>query len=118
MQGYWEPEKEKISYHVAIKVLNEGTATAEASKELLQEGVVMATMDHVNVVRLYALSMGKQMMLISQFVPLGALISYLKEYKDALNAHTMLNFSAQIAAVSMQCFSTLKLSYLSNPPRT
>ena len=80
-------------------MLNEGTATAEASRELLQEGVVMASMDHENVVRLYALSMGSQMMLISQFVPLGALISYLKKYKDVLNASTMLNFCAQTAAV-------------------
>ena len=75
--------------------------TAEASKELLQEGVVMASMDNVNVVRLYALSMGKKMMLISEFVPLGALISYLKKFKDSLNAHTMLNFCTQMAMVRM-----------------
>lgn len=99
MQGFWTPENEKARYHVAIKVLNEGTASAEASKELLQEGVVMASMDHENVVKLYALSMGDQMMLISQFVPLGALISYLKKYKDALNASTMLSFCAQTASV-------------------
>ena len=84
---------------MAIKVLNESAASAEASKELLDEGIVMASMDHDNVVRLYALCMGSQMMLISQFVPLGALISYLKKYKDALNAHTMLTFCAQIASV-------------------
>jgi hypothetical protein len=61
----------------------------------------MANMNHENVVRLYALSMGSQMMLISEFVPLGALISYLKKYKDALNASTMLSFSAQAASVSI-----------------
>lgn len=61
----------------------------------------MAAMDHDNVVRLYALSMGKQMMLISEFVPLGALISYLKKFKDSLNAHTMLNFCTQMALVSI-----------------
>ncbi len=61
----------------------------------------MASMQHKNVVRLYALSMGSQMMLISEFVPLGALISYLKKYKNALNAHTMLSFCLQTAAVSM-----------------
>ena len=84
---------------MAIKVLNKGTATAEASKELLQEGVVMASMDHVNVVQLYALSMGKEMMLVSQFVPFGALLSYLKKHKDSLNAHTILSFAVQIALV-------------------
>ena len=100
MQGHWSPENEKQQYHVAIKVLNEGTATPQASKELLQEGVVMASMDHENVVRLYALSMGTKMMLISQFVPLGSLISYLKKYKEVLNANNMLHFCVQIASVS------------------
>ena len=99
-QGYWQPQDDKNRYHVAIKVLNEGTATGEASRELLQEGVVMASMDHPNVVRLYALSMGAEMMLVSQFVPLGSLIAYLKKYKDTLNALTMLRFSIQIASVS------------------
>ncbi len=60
----------------------------------------MASMDHENVVRLYAISMGSKMMLVSQFVPLGALISYLKKYKDALNASSMLQFCVQIASVS------------------
>ena len=64
-----------------------------------QEGVVMAKMDHENVVRLYGLCMSKTLMLVSQFVPLGALIDYLKKYKDHLNAHTMLTFSYQIAKV-------------------
>lgn len=105
LQGYWKPEGDKNKYHVAIKVLKEDSATPEASKELLQEGVVMASMNHENVVRLYALSMGKRMMLVSQFVPLGALLSYLKKYKDALRANTMLNFCVQIASVSV---STIK----------
>lgn len=96
-EGYWQPEGDAHRYHVAIKVLNEETASPEASKELLQEGVVMASMDHVNVVRLYCVCMGQQMMLVSQFVPLGALISYLKKSKNTLNAHTMLNFAVQIA---------------------
>ena len=60
----------------------------------------MAGMDHENVVRLYCVCMGQQMMLVSQFVPLGALISYLKKSKNTLNAHTMLSFAVQIAKVS------------------
>ena len=60
----------------------------------------MATMDHINVVRLYCICMGKQMMLVSQFVHLGSLLSYLKKNQSSLDAHTMLNFSMQIADVS------------------
>ena len=80
-------------------MLNDDSASPEASRELLQEGVVMAAVDHPNVVRLYAVCMGKQMMLVSQFVPLGSLISYLKKNKEILNAHVMLNFATQIAEV-------------------
>ena len=60
----------------------------------------MATMDHINVVRLYCICMGKQMMLVSQFVRLGSLLSYLKKNQSSLDAYTMLNFSKQIADVS------------------
>ena len=100
-QGYWQPEGDINRYHVAIKVLNQENASPEASKELLQEGIVMASMDHENVVRLYSVSMGKELMLISQFVPLGSLLSFLKKNRDELNAQTMLTFAVQIAMVSV-----------------
>ena len=61
----------------------------------------MASMDNEHVVRLYALCMGKRLMLVSQFVALGSLLSYLKEHKDSLNALSMLTFAVQIAKV---CF--------------
>ena len=35
-QGYWTPEGDPNRYEVAIKVLNEGTATSDAQMELLQ----------------------------------------------------------------------------------
>ena len=67
----------------------------------MQEGAVMATMDHINVVRLYSVCMGKQMMLITEFVRLGSLLSYLTKNQATLDADTMLNFSKQIADVSV-----------------
>ena len=70
----------------------------------------MATMEHINVVRLYSVCMGKQMMLVSQFVRLGSLLSYLKKNQATLDAHSMLNFSKQIADVS--CVSSIPLSHI------
>ena len=35
-QGYWTPEGDPNRYEVAIKLLNEGTATSDAQTELLQ----------------------------------------------------------------------------------
>ena len=59
----------------------------------------MASMDHPHVVPLLGLSMGKKMMLVSQFVPLGSLLCFLRKHKERLKAKTMLTFSRQIAEV-------------------
>ena len=64
-----------------------------------QEGVVMATMDHENVVRLYCVCMSKHLMLVSPFVSLGALKDYVKKHKYKLSPQTIINFSLQIAKV-------------------
>ena len=62
----------------------------------------MGSMDHENVVRLYCVCMSKQLMLVSQFVPFGALIDYLKRHKDNMSATGILQFSSQIALVMKQ----------------
>ena len=59
----------------------------------------MASMDHPYVVRLFGISMGRQMMLVSQFVPLGSLLEFLRKHKERLNAKNMLTFAHQIAEV-------------------
>ena len=59
----------------------------------------MASIDHPYVLPLLGLSMGKKMMLVSQFVPLGSLLGFLRKHKERLNAKAMLTFSRQIAEV-------------------
>ena len=59
----------------------------------------MASIDHPYVLPLLGLSMGKKMMLVSQFVPLGSLLGFLRKHKEKLNAKAMLTFSRQIAEV-------------------
>ena len=61
----------------------------------------MASMDHPYIVRLFGISMSKNMMLVSQFVPLGSLLDFLRKHKERLNAKNMLTFSQQIAEVCM-----------------
>ena len=69
----------------------------------------MASMDHENVVRLYSVCMSKQLMLISQFVPNGALIDYLRKNKDKFTATMMLQFAMQIAKVRLANYERLLL---------
>ena len=61
----------------------------------------MATINHKNVVRLYCLCMSRQIMLVSQLVPLGSLLAYLKNHKNKISALTVINFSLQIAKVML-----------------
>ena len=140
-KGYWTPEGEEFEYTVAVKVLNENTG-AEATSELLdvsgtlgmggvgvgltgsscdracvsvnplQEGVAMASMDHPHVVRLFGISMGRQMMLVSQFVPLGSLLEFLRKHKERLNAKNMLTFAHQIAEVCTSGLVELSTDFL------
>ena len=61
----------------------------------------MASIDNEYVVRLFCVCLGSRMMLVSEFVPFGALIDHLKKFKADLNAKTLLTFATQIASVCM-----------------
>ena len=61
--------------------------------------MIMAQMDHGNVVRLYSVCMSKKVMLISQFVPNGSLIDFLKKKMHKLTESMILQFATQISKV-------------------
>ena len=84
----------------------------------MQEGVTMASMDHPYVVRLFGISMGRKMMLVSQFVPLGSLLDFLRKHKERLNAKNMLTFGHQIAEVCKRDIREFKIAvYCANSKR-
>eukprot|EP00118_Oscarella_pearsei_P017372 m.171588 g.171588 ORF g.171588 m.171588 type:complete len:1503 (+) comp39060_c0_seq1:197-4705(+) len=95
-KGNWLPEGESEKLSVAVKVLNEGTGAA-ASKELLQEAVTMSAIDHPHLVRLLCVCMASRVMLITQLVSLGSMLSYLKKRKKTLTGEALLVFSYQVA---------------------
>lgn len=97
-KGVWVPESENIKEKipVAIKELLE-TNGAESSKEFLDEAYIMASVDHPNLLKLLAICMTSQMMLITQLMPLGCLLDYVRIYKDKIGSKALLNWSTQIA---------------------
>uniref|UniRef100_A0A5K3FKI9 receptor protein-tyrosine kinase n=1 Tax=Mesocestoides corti TaxID=53468 RepID=A0A5K3FKI9_MESCO len=89
---------------VAIKVLND-EADPSTCKALLEEARVMATVNHPCCLRLLALCMTARPQLVTSFLPLGCLLSYLHRFggpakidRDAITPHMMLNWAAQIAS--------------------
>ncbi|XP_037903590.1 epidermal growth factor receptor isoform X2 [Hermetia illucens] len=95
-KGVWVPEGENVKIPVAIKeLLNE--SGFESSKEFLAEAYIMASVEHPNLVKLLAVCMASQMMLVTQLMPLGSLFNYVREKKNNIGSKALLNWSAQIA---------------------
>lgn len=57
----------------------------------------MASVDHPNLVKLLAVCMSSQMMLITQLQPLGCLLDYVRTHKKAIGFNVLLTWCAQIA---------------------
>ncbi|XP_059088184.1 epidermal growth factor receptor-like isoform X2 [Tigriopus californicus] len=95
-KGVWVPEGENVKIPVAVKVLREGTGTS-ANKEILEEAYIMASVEHPNLLQLLAVCMTSQMMLVTQLMPLGCLLDYVRNNKDKIGSKPLLNWCTQIA---------------------
>lgn len=85
---------------MAIKVLIEGTSP-DQSTELLDEARVMASVDHPCCIRIIAVCMTAQMMLVTPLMPNGSLLSYIRTRAGQLGSKSLVNWCAQIAKVSI-----------------
>lgn len=95
-KGVWVPEGENTKIPVAIKVLRDGTG-ANSNKEFMEEAYIMATVEHPNLLQLLAVCMTSQMMLITQLMPLGCLLDFVRKNHDKIGSKALLNWSTQIA---------------------
>ncbi|KAJ8010643.1 hypothetical protein DPEC_G00077220 [Dallia pectoralis] len=95
-KGVWIPEGESIKIPVAIKVLRESTSP-KANTEILDEAYVMASVDHPHVCRLLGICLTSTVQLITQMMPYGCLLDYVKENKDSIGSQCLLNWCVQIA---------------------
>ncbi|XP_014015112.1 melanoma receptor tyrosine-protein kinase isoform X2 [Salmo salar] len=95
-KGVWIPEGENMKIPVAIKVLREATSP-KANKEILDEAYVMASVEHPHVCRLLGICLTSTVQLITQIMPYGCLLDYVKENKDLIGSQCLLNWCVQIA---------------------
>lgn len=57
----------------------------------------MASVDHPNLLQLLAVCMTTQIMLVTQLMPLGCLLDYVRNNKDKVGSKPLLNWCTQIA---------------------
>lgn len=98
-QGVWAVEGEhSTKIPVAIKILREdATSSSNSSKDFLSEAYIMASVDHPNLLKLLGVCMTSQMMLITQLMPLGCLLEFVRKNHDKIDSKRMLNWCTQIA---------------------
>ncbi|XP_028286355.1 receptor tyrosine-protein kinase erbB-2 isoform X2 [Parambassis ranga] len=95
-KGVWAPEGENVKIPVAIKVLRENTSP-KANKEILDEAYVMAGVASPYVCRLLGICLMSTVQLVTQLMPYGCLLDYVRENKDRIGSQYLLNWCVQIA---------------------
>ncbi|KYO44248.1 receptor tyrosine-protein kinase erbB-2 isoform B [Alligator mississippiensis] len=95
-KGIWIPDGESIKIPVAIKVLRENTSP-KANKEILDEAYVMAGVGSPYVSRLLGICLTSTVQLVTQLMPYGCLLDYVRENKDHIGSQDLLNWCVQIA---------------------
>lgn len=95
-KGVWIPEGQNVKIPVAIKVLREGMGT-NTTKDFLDEAYIMASVEHPHLLKLLAVCLTSELMLVSQLMPLGCLRDYVQNNKGKIGSKALLNWCTQIA---------------------
>ncbi|XP_059152348.1 epidermal growth factor receptor-like isoform X2 [Physella acuta] len=95
-KGFWVPHGENVKIPVAIKILQDGPSPGQ-SRELLEEARVMCSVDHLCCVRILAVCLKYQMCLVTQLMPHGNLLNYIRENAQHIGSKALLNWCTQIA---------------------
>uniref|UniRef100_A0A673AMI8 Receptor protein-tyrosine kinase n=1 Tax=Sphaeramia orbicularis TaxID=375764 RepID=A0A673AMI8_9TELE len=95
-KGLWVPDGENVKIPVAIKVLREATSP-KANQEILDEAYVMASVDHPHVCRLLGICLTSSVQLVTQLMPFGCLLDYVRHHRQRMGAQWLLNWCVQIA---------------------
>lgn len=102
-----------IVFHVHVDTSNTGSVKAVLIHLLIclfapndkkclcgpQEAYVMASVEHPHVCRLLGVCLTSTVQLITQLMPYGCLLDYVKENKENIGSQYLLNWCVQIAKV-------------------
>jgi len=102
-KGVWTPcsiQGEKIQIPVAVKTLKTSEEMLhDANNQVMEEAYIMASVDCIYLTRLLGICMKNQVSLITQLMPLGSLLEYIRDtrYKSKISSRQMLTWCLQIS---------------------
>jgi len=102
------PKQENVKILVAIKELSDRTNPG-SDTELLEEARIMASVMHPCCIRIMAVCITRQMMLVTPLVSFGSLLDYLHRNRSNIGSRSMLTWAKQIAEVSAKLLAVLSI---------
>uniref|UniRef100_A0A663FB00 Receptor protein-tyrosine kinase n=1 Tax=Aquila chrysaetos chrysaetos TaxID=223781 RepID=A0A663FB00_AQUCH len=81
-KGIWIPDGDSIKIPVSIKVIQDWSGQH---------------LDHAYIVRLLGICPGAQLQLVTQLLPLGSLLDYVRKNRDSISPQLLLNWCVQVA---------------------
>uniref|UniRef100_A0A8C3P4R7 Receptor protein-tyrosine kinase n=1 Tax=Chrysemys picta bellii TaxID=8478 RepID=A0A8C3P4R7_CHRPI len=95
-KGVWIPDGDTIKIPVSIKVIEDrsGRQTFHAVTDHM---LAIGSLEHAYIVRLLGICPGTQLQLVTQLLPLGSLLDYVRKNKDAIGPQLLLNWCVQVA---------------------
>ncbi|XP_067385945.1 receptor tyrosine-protein kinase erbB-3 isoform X2 [Emydura macquarii macquarii] len=95
-KGVWIPDGDSIKIPVSIKVIQDrsGRQTFHAITDHM---LAIGSLDHAYIVRLLGICPGTQLQLVTQLLPLGSLLEYVRKNRDNIGPQLLLNWCVQVA---------------------
>uniref|UniRef100_A0A8C8SKU6 Receptor protein-tyrosine kinase n=1 Tax=Pelusios castaneus TaxID=367368 RepID=A0A8C8SKU6_9SAUR len=95
-KGIWIPDGDSIKIPVSIKVIQNrsGRQTFHAVTDHM---LAIGSLDHAYIVRLLGICPGTQLQLVTQLLPLGSLLEYVRKNRDSIGPQLLLNWCVQVA---------------------
>ncbi|TRZ07672.1 hypothetical protein HGM15179_019435, partial [Zosterops borbonicus] len=95
-KGIWIPDGDSIKIPVSIKVIQDWSGQ-QSFHAVTDHMLAIGSLEHSYIVRLLGICPGPQLQLVTQLLPLGSLLEYVRKNRGAIGPQLLLNWCVQVA---------------------
>uniref|UniRef100_A0A674GQJ1 Receptor protein-tyrosine kinase n=1 Tax=Taeniopygia guttata TaxID=59729 RepID=A0A674GQJ1_TAEGU len=95
-KGIWIPDGDSIKIPVSIKVI-QGWSGQQSFHAVTDHMLAIGSLEHSYIVRLLGICPGPQLQLVTQLLPLGSLLDYVRKNRGSIGPQLLLNWCVQVA---------------------
>ncbi|XP_029450598.1 receptor tyrosine-protein kinase erbB-3 [Rhinatrema bivittatum] len=97
-KGVWIPEGDSVKIPVSIKLIQDWSGS-QTFHSVTDQMLAMGSLDHACIVRLVGICPGTQLQLVTELLPMGSLLEYVRKNKEStqIGPQLLLNWCVQIA---------------------